>query len=351
LKKKLTPEEQRNEVFNFLQTLDQSISPLSTSSPSEISSLSPLKSNAGLWKESDSFAIMDLRDELQSYLFFRTFQSFSDSPENKEHDFAFEHRLVSLYWISPSHLDIDPKQRNYVFWDAAQAEIRLLNTFITPKEKLTCILNTCKILIHLLEDAGCHASADDFLPHLIFVTIRANVPHLQTNIKFISRFTEEDVMNGESYCFFTHLISTIMFIESIEASSLNIEPEEFYRLMNLSPRDADDFQKDSTKSSSSLSSSSPSMEIRKDGTMNAGKPFTSLPLTANGGDRRRVQKALRVLGANYSNAKLAEYFGFNQKTIQSLPGSLPKNTVHNVSKPVGPPDDVGMGPSEDPTQS
>jgi len=113
--------------------------------------------------------------------------------------------------------------------------------------------------------------------------------------------------------------------------------------MNLPPRDANDFQKDPTKSSSS---SSPSMEIRKDDTMNGSKPFTSLPLTANGGGRQTVQKALRVLGANYSNTKLAEYFGFNQKTIQSLPGSLPKNIVHNGSKPIGP-DDVGMGLSED----
>jgi hypothetical protein len=47
-----------------------------------------------------------------------------------------------------------------------------VNSFVTPKEKLICILNCCKILIYLLQDAGTDAGADDFLPQYVIFKVK-----------------------------------------------------------------------------------------------------------------------------------------------------------------------------------
>ncbi len=95
-------------------------------------------------------------------------------------DEALSRRIEQLQWLAPQHLDIPPEQINHELWDAAKAELANINSFNTPREKLICvsfflpyhsscsnILNCCKILIYLLQDAGTHASADDFLPQYL----------------------------------------------------------------------------------------------------------------------------------------------------------------------------------------
>lgn len=82
-------------------------------------------------------------------------------------------------------------------------EINQIDTFQTPSDKLTCILNCCKVIIcmfvsqsyfeilmiHvvLLTSSGdSQAGADDFLPHLIYILIKANPPHLASNMEYVS---------------------------------------------------------------------------------------------------------------------------------------------------------------------
>ncbi len=84
---------------------------------------------------------------------------------------------------------------------------------ITPSDKLTCILNCCKVIIcmYLLRSADhtisitsffiyavlltssgdSQAGADDFLPHLIYVLIKANPLHLASNMEYEFTFREE----------------------------------------------------------------------------------------------------------------------------------------------------------------
>lgn len=88
---------------------------------------------------------------------------------------------------------------------------------------------------------GHPAGADEFLPLLIYTVIRANPPRLVSNMTFIQEFrrptsqitetgtaTSLSLLTASGY-YLTHLISTTMFVETVEHSQLNVTEEEFDR--------------------------------------------------------------------------------------------------------------------------
>ncbi|GMP62960.1 hypothetical protein CsSME_00024855 [Camellia sinensis var. sinensis] len=62
----------------------------------------------------------------------------------------------------------------------AEKELQKINAFKAPREKLLCILNCCRVINNLLLNASVSENrvpgADDFLPVLIYITIKAS-PH------------------------------------------------------------------------------------------------------------------------------------------------------------------------------
>lgn len=75
------------------------------------------------------------------------------------------------------------------------------------------------------------SGADEFLPILIYVTIKANPPQLHSNLKFVQLFRRETKLISEVEYYLTNLISAKMFIIDVSAHSLSMEESEFQKHM------------------------------------------------------------------------------------------------------------------------
>ncbi|XP_066584311.1 rab5 GDP/GTP exchange factor [Prorops nasuta] len=159
------------------------------------------------------------------------------STTDEEKDLAIQKRIRQLNWVSGKNLECRIQETS--------SEVReLVNTSITdllnmdsvkaPQEKLACIIHCCRNIFLLLQQSvGGPASADEFLPALIFIVLKANPARLKSNINFITRFCNATrLMTGEGGYYFTNLCCAVSFIENLTAESLNMNEKEFNAFMS-----------------------------------------------------------------------------------------------------------------------
>ncbi|EDW18109.1 rab5 GDP/GTP exchange factor [Drosophila mojavensis] len=156
---------------------------------------------------------------------------------DEECDIKVQKRIRQLSWITTKHLDcsideVNAEARDLVY--NAISELVGIDSYYSPQEKLLCTVRCCRHIFELLKRAtGGPASADDFLPALIFVVLKANPVRLHSNLNFVNRFTNASrVMSGEGGYYFTNLCSAIAFIENLNAESLGLSAEEFDAYMS-----------------------------------------------------------------------------------------------------------------------
>ena len=91
------------------------------------------------------------------------------------------------------------------------------------------VLRVCQDLTMFLktQNGGRFPSADEFLPALIFVVLRANPCELKRNVAFILEYRNPTKLVSEPGYFFTHLVSSVAFLEEVNCSQLTISAEEF----------------------------------------------------------------------------------------------------------------------------
>uniref|UniRef100_A0A182IZ92 Rab5 GDP/GTP exchange factor n=1 Tax=Anopheles atroparvus TaxID=41427 RepID=A0A182IZ92_ANOAO len=159
------------------------------------------------------------------------------STSDEDNDSYIHKRIRQLNWITAEHLmcsidEVNSEVRELAY--TAITELASVDSFLSPQEKLDCIVSCCRhIFSFLKKSVEGPASADDFLPALIFVVLKSNPVRLHSNINFITRFSNASrLMSGEGgYCF-TNLCCAISFIENITAESLSLTQAEFDSFMS-----------------------------------------------------------------------------------------------------------------------
>ncbi|CAE6466640.1 hypothetical protein ACGC1H_003757 [Rhizoctonia solani] len=178
--------------------------------------------------------------------------------DDLERDRVLKQRIGLFQWIRPEHLDIpmklkDPEENeseaapptrenssptnaensadseiSMGFLLFAQQEMNKIDHYKAPRDKLICVLNSCKVIFGLIRHLRGDEGADSFIPLLIFVLIRANPEHLLSNIEYINRFRRASKLQSEAGYYLSSLMGAVSFIETMDHTSLsNITQDDF----------------------------------------------------------------------------------------------------------------------------
>ncbi|XP_011074894.1 vacuolar protein sorting-associated protein 9A isoform X2 [Sesamum indicum] len=191
-----------------------------------------------LWAGSSEEELESAGEGLEKYVMTKLFtRVFASIPEDvKADEQLYEKMALIQQFVRPENLDIKPTFQNETSWLLAQKELQKINMYKAPRDKLVCILNCCKVINNLLLNASLaanedHPGADEFLPVLIYVTIKANPPQLHSNLSYIQRFRRQTRLVAEAAYFFTNMLSVESFISNIDAKALSMDEVEFERNM------------------------------------------------------------------------------------------------------------------------
>ncbi|EGD80816.1 hypothetical protein PTSG_01402 [Salpingoeca rosetta] len=218
----MTPKQQIQSVQNFYQVLDERLTTSSLFAHMSDEQLDVIQAGA------ERHVMHHIYDMV-----------FSREPDYAAQDMALQTRIRELRWIRPHHLDacIDLTNPDVVAeLESAQEDLITVDAKRAPHDKLECIVTCAKNVFTILQKSASSqqaASADDFVPALIYTLIQANPPKLYSNIKFIQNFGNPRRHEaGEAGYYFTNLFSAAEFVRRLSASHLKMTQEQFESLMD-----------------------------------------------------------------------------------------------------------------------
>lgn len=158
--------------------------------------------------------------------------------EDLDADAAFAVQLEKFSWVNGVHLDIDVKLlgtntdenggSNVKILDQAATELNKINVYRAPRDKIICILNCCKIIFGFLKSVEQETNADEFMPLLIFVIMKAKVSYFISNVHYIENFRgSEWLERGETSYYLSSIEGAIRFIQNMNKDTLTIEEKEY----------------------------------------------------------------------------------------------------------------------------
>uniref|UniRef100_A0A3Q2Z0Z9 GTPase-activating protein and VPS9 domain-containing protein 1 n=1 Tax=Hippocampus comes TaxID=109280 RepID=A0A3Q2Z0Z9_HIPCM len=126
-------------------------------------------------------------------------------------------RLTKVVTANHKALQIPEVYLKEAPWPSAQSEIKTINAYKTPRDKVQCILRMCSTIMNLLSLANEDSvpGADDFVPVLVFVLIRANPPCLLSTVQYINNFYASR-LSGEECYWWMQFTAAVEFIKTID---------------------------------------------------------------------------------------------------------------------------------------
>eukprot|EP00419_Tripos_fusus_P024248 CAMPEP_0172699982 /NCGR_PEP_ID=MMETSP1074-20121228/30582_1 /TAXON_ID=2916 /ORGANISM="Ceratium fusus, Strain PA161109" /LENGTH=535 /DNA_ID=CAMNT_0013521281 /DNA_START=62 /DNA_END=1666 /DNA_ORIENTATION=+ len=185
--------------------------------------------------EADEEGRANATEGLEKFLLSRLYPKvFATDSADRAADARLRRQLVGLSWVELSHLGVPPVDASLL--PRGVSELRNIDQYKAPRDKLVCILNACRVITDILRrtrrgQSGLQGkrplSADDFLPLLIFLLIRANPPRLHSNAEYIATFRHPSRLVGEDAYFVTTLLSAKEFLVSARPDAFEVSLDEF----------------------------------------------------------------------------------------------------------------------------
>ncbi|KAL3665551.1 hypothetical protein V7S43_009585 [Phytophthora oleae] len=194
--------------------------------------------NHPAWRHVSETKLAKARDGIEKYVMDKVsdiaFNQLKECQLWMKEDEALLRRMQLLSFLTPAMLDIKPCMRNEVVWSMAEDELRRINSFRSPGDKINCIVRCCSVIFSVLNlsrgDSGSRPGADDFLPVFIYIVLHSQIPRLHSNCEYISAYRNQaDLMSKAGYCF-VNLRSAVEFIMVMDGSMLSLSDDEFQRL-------------------------------------------------------------------------------------------------------------------------
>ncbi|TYZ60151.1 hypothetical protein PybrP1_000511 [[Pythium] brassicae (nom. inval.)] len=182
---------------------------------------------------SDDWSAELLHEVLEAFVLEKVYaKALTPSPEAEREDCALHARLQALAFVDFRHLDLPapPTDELAHAWRRLVRELQQLPRFMAPRRKVDCVLRVCEGLTALLARQrrdGRPPSADEFLPGLIYVLLQANPRELKRSLRFVREYRSPRQLQSEPGYFFTHLESSVVFLEGVTGAQLTISPDEF----------------------------------------------------------------------------------------------------------------------------
>uniref|UniRef100_F7BKM3 Rab5 GDP/GTP exchange factor n=1 Tax=Ciona intestinalis TaxID=7719 RepID=F7BKM3_CIOIN len=181
-----------------------------------------------------------IMDNIEKFIMTRIYRDVfcNDQTDDEIEDLKVQTRIRNLHWITAAMLDANVDTSKPFVSECADKAITAIiemDSKRAPQDKLTCVTRCSKSVFEAIRHSkpdDTPASADDYLPALIYIILKANPPLLKSNIRYITRFSNPiHIMSGEDAYYFTNLCCAVSFIENEEtglnASSLSLTEIEF----------------------------------------------------------------------------------------------------------------------------
>ncbi|KAF4027493.1 Vacuolar sorting protein 9 (VPS9) domain [Phytophthora infestans] len=180
----------------------------------------------------DPYGVDLLHEVLEAFLMEKLYsKTLTPSSVVESQDEAFHHRVSLLGFVTFKHLDLPiPKTKEQEqTWLRLAKQLEGVTLCPSPRRKMDAVMRVCQDLTTFLkaQTGGRFPSADEFLPALIYVVLRANPRELKRNVAFILEYRNPAKLVSEPGYFFTHLVSSVAFLEEVNGSSLTISSQEF----------------------------------------------------------------------------------------------------------------------------